>query len=630
MTEPLRPADQTTIEDIDPPTWDNTAAVPNPVPAEAPAATAAPASRGRSRGVRWIVALLGVVVVIAGSAVVVSLAAGRPAPSVAMGYMPADAVIYTEARLDLPGDQRQKLGAFLSKALPGFDDQAQLDTKLNDVLDRLVRSASDGKQTWTTDIQPWFGGQLAVGVRLPDLSAFGPGSATTITGTTDSNGVTVLGAPVAATTPGMGSLDSGLFVATIKDRAKAEAWLASVGDKASTNKTTYNGADLYENADKPGAALAVTDSVILGGSTASVKAAVDTNGKGSFASNEDVKAALATIDQDNVGLTIVRTKTYVDGLIKMIGSSASDALAKTQLDDAVLGMLPAWQASSIRFENDALAATSSSPAWKIGYHTANHASRLTGHVPAKTVAYAEVHDVGQVLKAIIDTFRALPETKSAFDSFDQALALVGGYQGLFGWWGDAAIAVTPLADGTLGGGLVVEAKDAEAAKRLLGTLTTGLQLAGGGSGVTVRTEDHAGTTITIADLSGVAGMPKDLPKGYKAEIAWASNADIAVIGYGRDFVAAVLDAKPGSSLADDARFKGLVDRVGAQNISLGYLDIAGIRGLIEPLVQKEMAPEKWAEYQKEYKPYLEHFDALIGAVHKDGSVDLGSSQLTVK
>jgi hypothetical protein len=43
-----------------------------------------------------------------------------------------------------------------------------------------------------------------------------------------------------------------------------------------------------------------------------------------------------------------------------------------------------------------------------------------------------------------------------------------------------------------------------------------------------------------------------------------------------------------------------------------------------------MTPEKWAEYQKEYKPYLEHFDALIGAVHKDGSVDLGSSQLTVK
>jgi hypothetical protein len=102
-----------------------------------------------------------------------------------------------------------------------------------------------------------------------------------------------------------------------------------------------------------------------------------------------------------------------------------------------------------------------------------------------------------------------------------------------------------------------------------------------------------------------------------------------VVGYGRDFVAAVLDAGPGSSLADDARFKSLLQRVGSENISLSYVDIAGIRGLIEPLVKQQMTPAKWAEYQAEYRPYLEHFDALIGAVHKDGSVDSGSSQLTV-
>ena len=65
--------------------------------------------------------------------------------------MPADTVQYVEARLDLPGDQRQKLGEFLAKAIPGFDDQAQLEPKLEDVLDRLVRSATDGKQTWTAE-----------------------------------------------------------------------------------------------------------------------------------------------------------------------------------------------------------------------------------------------------------------------------------------------------------------------------------------------------------------------------------------------------------------------------------------------------------------------------------------------
>ena len=54
-------------------------------------------------------------------------------------------------------------------------------------------------------------------------------------------------------------------------------------DAASTNKTTYNGADLYQNADAPnGAAVAITDKVMLGGTLDAVKAAVDTNGKGSL------------------------------------------------------------------------------------------------------------------------------------------------------------------------------------------------------------------------------------------------------------------------------------------------------------------------------------------------------------
>jgi hypothetical protein len=120
-----------------------------------------------------------------------------------------------------------------------------------------------------------------------------------------------------------------------------------------------------------------------------------------------------------------------------------------------------------------------------------------------------------------------------------------------------------------------------------------------------------------------------LPAGYKPEIAWAVTPDVAVVGYGSDFVASVLDAGPGPSLADDARFQGLVNRVGAQNLSLGFVDVTAIRGLVEPLIQQRMPADKWAEYQKEYRPYLEHFDALIGAVHRDGSVDKGSSALTV-
>ncbi len=625
MTEPVRPDAGTTIEDIPPSAWDQTAPVPNQLSTPAPEApaTAAPGRRGRN-SLRWLVALVGVVVVVGASAVVVSLAAGRPTPSIAMGYMPASTLVYAEARLDLPGDQRQKLGEFLKNALPGFDDQAQLDAKLDDVFDRLVKSASKDKQTWTTDIKPWFGGQIALGVGLPDVKALG---ASTSAQSTVGGG----GTGNAVSAPAMAGMDNVLFAVSIKDRAKAGAWLTSVVDAASTNHSTYNGADLYVNADAPGGgiAVAITDKVMLGGTQAAVKAAVDTNGNSSFGANDDVKAALASIDQDNVGFSLVRTKAAIDGVIAMVGSAAAGALDKTQIDETLLSMIPAWQSSTIRFENDALAFSHTSPPWSIGYDATNHKSGVLGHLPAKTVAYAEVHDVGPALSALLGKFRALPEAKGAFDSIDQAMALLGGFDGVFGWWGDAALAVSPGADGTIGAGLVVQANDPAAAKRLLGVLTADLQLAGGSTGLAVRTEDHNGTTITIADFSGVSGVDlKGLPAGYKPEIAWAANDSVAVVGYGRDFVAAVLDAGPGNSLADDARFKSLLGRVGTDNISSSFVDISGIRALVEPLIQKSVTADKWANYQ-EYKPYFEHFDALINAVRKDGGIDRGSGQLTV-
>ena len=93
MIEPSGPEDQTTIEDIQSPDWDAAAAhaaVSSPTPASAGAPAAA--NTRRRSGLRWLVALVGVAVVLAASVVVVSLAAGRPATSTALGYMPAATV----------------------------------------------------------------------------------------------------------------------------------------------------------------------------------------------------------------------------------------------------------------------------------------------------------------------------------------------------------------------------------------------------------------------------------------------------------------------------------------------------------------------------------------------------------
>ncbi len=556
----------------------------------------APAT-GRGRGLRWAIAIIGVVLVAAVSVVIVSLVGAKPATSVAMGYLPADVMTYTEIRLDLPGDQRQKLASFL-KPIPGFSDSSQFDTKLDELYDQLLAAASQNQVLWTRDIAPWFGGQIGIGTKVPS---------STLAATSDTGN---------------------LIVVTIKDRAKAIAWLEKIASSATVNRSTYGAADLLIPAAGNGAfAVGVTDQVLLAGSTDAVKAAVDTGGKGTWSTNDDVEAALATVDKDYVMLGVTRVKELATAFESLLAQQSPGTLDRTQLDETVVAMLPAWFANSGRFENDAFVTTSVGPAGNVGTQTANHADGIVGHIPATTLLVASQHDVGPTLAAILGKFRPLPETKDFFAQLDRSLSLVGGFDAVFGWWGDSALVVAKLDDGTVGGGLVIKPSDTAAANRLLTSLSGFVSLGGASAGVTTRTVDHNGTKVTIVDASQAAGM-SSLPPGYKAEIAWASNADIAVIGYGESFVNAVLDAGPGHSLADDARFKGLLDRVGAENIALTFVDIKSIRTLVEPIIQATAPADVWSQYTGHLQPFLQPIDALIATGRKDGSNDRGVTIIT--
>src|SRR5512140_3677062 len=165
------------MTDLDPTTAGPTPAEPTIVPTDArePAAStasspyeatldAAPAApvHGpepdlRRRPVRWPVAIVLIAVVLALSAFVGILITGRAPNAKVLAYVPDGTIAYGEARLDLPGDQRLALATFLSK-FPGFADQAAIESKLNEVMDRFVGTVSNGDQTYTTDIQPWFDG----------------------------------------------------------------------------------------------------------------------------------------------------------------------------------------------------------------------------------------------------------------------------------------------------------------------------------------------------------------------------------------------------------------------------------------------------------------------------------------
>jgi hypothetical protein len=178
---------------------------------------------------------------------------------------------------------------------------------------------------------------------------------------------------------------------------------------------------------------------------------------------------------------------------------------------------------------------------------------------------------------------------------------------------------------------LISPTDAAAAKRTFDTLRSFVVLAGGQAGVKLRDVAHGDATITIVDFSeAVESSGGTVPPGFKAELAYAVTADLVVIGYGESFVAAALDAGPGTSMADDGRFSSLVKRVGEENIGLSFVDVAAIRELIEPLVRDTMPQDQWAFYEREVKPYLLPFDALVSAARIDGSVNRLDQAITVK
>jgi hypothetical protein len=575
-------------------------------PAQAVARETAAGGEGgttrRSSSIRWAIALGGIAIVIGITIAILALTSGsRPTPSIAVGYMPSDTVQYGEYRLDLPGDQRQKLAAYLSK-LPGFADQAAIQPKLNEVFDRIVAAASNNSQTFTNDIQPWFGGQIGVGSGPIDVSSL----------------ESAQGGPVM-----MGGLGNQLVVVTITDPAKARAWVEKVAGSSATT-SDYGGATLYTAGAQ---AAAVTDKVLIGGSEKAVKAAVDTKGQGTLASNATFKAAFSSVSRDYVVFSVVDYRSAVTSVVNLAAPSAG---LQRSVNDAILGFVPTWLASYVRFEDDAIVGEVAYPSIDIGFGARNRTSTLSGHAPASTLFYGESHDVGAAIKAAFDKLRAIPELNSTFGQIDQSAGLIGGLDGLFGWWGDTAVAIGPNADGSIGGGLLIAPTDVAAARKTFATLRSFIVLGGAQAGIKLTDQAHGDATVTVIDFSGALAASGGVPPGVKAEIAYTVTDNLVVVGYGASYVDAVLDAGPGKSLADDARFKALVGRVGAENLGLTFVDVQAIRTLVEPVVKPLVSDQQWATYQKEIVPYISHFDALVSGSRVDGGLNRLPMSFTVK
>ena len=586
-----------------------------------PSGHAGPAAAAprRSRA-RWLAAAGIVALIVAVTAFATLSLTGSSPTSTVVGYVPADSVAYGELRLDLPGDQRQEVGEFLSK-FPGFADQAALDTKLDELLDRLLSEKTDGKQTYSRDVKPWFDGELAF--------SMGPLPA----GTAAANEAT--------DTP------RAVVLLSIKDEALARTWFTNALTEMGVTSVPepYQGVELltFANPEKASgrAAFAIVGGkVAVVGDIASVKAAIDTAGSSPLAKGDDFAAARAAMNGDDLGFVFIDLRTVLDAAMALTESMAS----APPVSDALAALVPDWAAFRLRVEGDALIMDSAIPDVEgAPGPSENHANGVTGYAPPSTLVLAAGNDYGASLAETIALYRKDPTLGDAFKSIDDAAALLGGLDKAVGWMGDSGIVIARDGD-SVEGGIVSIPADAAAGRQLLTTLRSAAMLAGGQYGISVRDEEHAGTTITVIDLGtakdlaalagGLGGAPlpddatSDLPDG-RIEISYAATDGVVVIGSSPDFVRHVLDAGTGQSLADDARFTGLAGRVGASHTGVSFVDIAAVRGLVEGLLS-EATPNERAEYEESVKPFLTPFDALIGASVTGESLDQQHVIVTVK
>jgi len=639
----LDPRDQTTSTDLDPttevpvPTAPLTPSSSTPAgdgptnPVEQPVepavawATAVPVkpagtgARGRTRRLRWAAAIAVIAVVLGASAAVAALITNSATASTVVGYVPAGTLAYAEVRLDLPGDQRRAVGEFLQK-FPGFADQAALEGKLDEVLDQLVKDASDDKQTYTADIKPWFDGELAFALGpLPPASSF-----------TDRN----------ASDPNA-ALDAfrALALVSVKDPALAKAWFEAALKEAGVTGTpeAYDDTVLtVVHGDGPDYAFAVIDDEVVAiGDVESVRDAVDSNGDSKFADEPGPATALGAANEDHVGFVYVALRPLMDwsmDLQKRAMDQFGGAAAQAAVSTTLLKTLPAWGAYWVRFQSDALVLEATAPKPEISFGpTQNSTSSIVEHVPSSAVVVSVTNGLGATIEKMLDLYSGDATFKPLIDQLDQALGLVGGRDAALGWIGDTALVVN-ASDGKPEAGLVVTPTDPDKAKSLFTALGAFINLGGASQGITVRTEDYNGTTITIVDvgdvgkLSGMGGgaLGIPMPTGH-LEIAYAVTDQIVVIGTGPAFVKHVLDTTTGTSLARDPQYSDLAGQAGPGTGS-AFVDITAAREMLEKAMA-DSEPSALKDYETDVKPFLTPFDALFTSGSIDG--DLADSIVIV-
>ncbi|HUR15868.1 MAG TPA: DUF3352 domain-containing protein [Candidatus Limnocylindrales bacterium] len=539
---------------------------------------------------RWVAAGLATILVVALiGGVFLALRPQAGTPSLVAMYAPGDAAAYLEGRLDMPGDQRDKLATFMGR-FPGFADPASFQQKIDESLEQALASSQTGL-SWTNDIDPWFGGQVGYW-----MSTINPAP----------------GTPPAFT-----------VAFSVEDRPLLDQLLATKINGSDMQHEEYKGFTIWTgNATDEARRLSLVvtdDAFLISGRNEDLKRSLDVkaNEVSGLADDEFFLQQLGLLHADRLGVFYYDPSTTLTAMPQ--GMSGLPPGCLNQLN----AMSDVKMLGEVRAEGNYMAVN-----MRMRYPTgegvppapSNKRSPLLDVMPANTVAYFEARQVGRVLQTTISQVLGCMDTGQTpmnLTQIEQALGV--SFESYFDFIDDTGVALT-YGDGKWGGGLVATVDDEAVAKtrleRLLSFLRMMLGTGGGQGGPTLEEVAHGEVTITTIRIPAAPALPA-VPTGP----ADPSSFGIAVAN-GRlymgtdDFVANALDRAASDSLSSSARLESALASAGQENAGIVYVDLAALRGAVESMIPAAQQ----VNYELEGKPFVEPLDQLIVVTRTDGSI----------
>jgi len=517
-----------------------------PVPPAAPAAAVAPQS-WLLRHRRLLIPAGAVLALGLVSAAAVLILAKQTSSIEKM--VPASADVIAVANLDPSVAQKVNL----LRAVHSFPDY-KTDKAIADKLDLALK---DSGFTFSSDIQPWLGSQIAFSAQL--------------------NLVKTENSPSA-------------FYAVSRDDAKAQAMLAKLrastwGKKFQWKDETYNGfaISIATPTDKSQKALAysfVDHVVVVATASAMIHEIIDAE-QGRTArlvDSSDYKATLAALPLDRLGYLYVNGKALVASVKKQMATTPAFSLALKNLNDvdALQGIGATLSANGDGILADVLVKVDQSklsPATRDAFAHAGKADVLVKWIPKASDGFLAITGLNQTIQAALDQSGNQAAIKSSTD----IAGLTGPGGVLPHLTGDAGLEVELGSEGIPAGAILLGTDDARSMNaffaRIL-ALADGAAVSNFGSSplraARVTTTTYRGVVITSWASPALAGL------GASAlSPSYAVLDGMGILASTPAEVKAIIDThKDGASIASDPTYKSASTGSLASPSGIIYLDIA--------------------------------------------------------